>query len=198
MLENGPPNTPKHPTPEQSIEKARNIILLKTLFITAFRISECLSLKQNNFEFNSEQDFDVIRNVINLKQRKDSDFAIKNDLWIPKTDPLMIDIRRAVKALPYPEAHLFPRRKMVWGWCAELDYDRHITRQWCMNICKTYNPNLHPHVLRHSRIVELVNVYNLDIIPLQAFSSHSSLQTLQHYIQTSPRLYADRLAKINA
>jgi|TARA_R100001086_G_scaffold105834_1_gene53245 integrase len=192
LLEKGPDNWPKDPTPAQIDKRLRDEILLKCLWVTGFRVSEALSLHRKNFAFALEREYDVISNVINLKQK--DPFAEKNILWIPKEDPFMKDLRIYVKQLPYPDAHLFNYRQIIFGWEKQRDYKRHISRRNCGLICKQYHEDLHPHLLRHSRITELVNMYNItDIIALQAYTSHSSIGALQGYIKTSPRLYAEKL-----
>lgn len=194
-IHNGPHNYPKHPTAAQIDKRTRDEILLKCLWITGFRISEVLSLKLKNFAFDLEREHDVIKNVINLKQK--NPHAEKNILWVPKKDPFMKDLRLYVKQLPHNDAHLFNYRMIVFGWEKMRDYNRHISRRNCGLICKLYHKDLHPHLFRHSRITELVNRFGItDIITLQAYTSHSSIEALQGYIKTSPRLYADKLKNV--
>lgn len=187
-------------TIEQEEELSRNIALIMIGWLTAFRVSEILSLKRANFRFDLAADeglYDRVEDVKNLKQKEYTKSGKKNRyarltkkvLW-RKDEPYASEVRTYVKSFPSMDYHIFPRRKMVYGWNYQTDYDTPMTRQQVFKVFKSYGID-GTHALRHSRLTYLAEVKGLNEVQLQSFSAHSSAGSLKPYVHLSPNMYKE-------
>ena len=110
----------------------RDKALMALLYLTCGRISEVLSLTKKQFDFESEPNFVIIRNMIVVKRKKKAkrkSRAIRDEVPLPKEGPLAPFTRLVLDYLGLienPEDKLFN-----FGRNRAYKIVRYITGQWC-------------------------------------------------------------------
>ena len=161
----------------------RNRVLVCLLYLTSARISEVLSLKKSNFDFNTTKSTNyLIRKMKNQKNKKNPTKIIP----IPKSDKFSKDIKLYVERLPKENSYLFYQRKKVFGWTYER-INKPMHRSTAFRIIKKIDPDIWCHWFRHQRLSHLAE--NLTDRQLIGISGHRSSQNLEHYVRLNPSAY---------
>lgn len=164
----------------------RDRCLMALLFLTAGRISEVLSLTREQFDFEADPNFVLIRNMIlvkRLKTRKGKPVRhttspIRDEVALPLSGPLSkftILIEDYVQSLPDPKAKLFSfGRRRAW------QIVRFITDKWC-------------HWFRSQAESYYGKYVYTTAFALKDFVGVTDIESLGPYVKTSWRDYEDKL-----
>jgi integrase len=164
----------------------RDRCLMALLFLTAGRISEVLSLTREQFDFQADSDFIIIRNMIlvkRLKTRKGKPVKhttspIRDEVALPRLGPLSKFtelIEDYVFSINEPKAKLFNfGRRRAW------QIVRFITDQWC-------------HWFRSQAESYYGRYVYTSAFALRDFVGVTDIESLGPYVKTSWRDYEDKL-----
>jgi integrase len=173
---------------QQDFYQARDQALMALLFLTAGRISEVLSLRKEQFDFEADRDFVIIRNMIlvkRLKTRKGKPVRhrtapIRDEVPLPRKGPLF---RFTALVLEYLDMISDPKEKL-------FRFKRHrawqivnyVTGEWC-------------HWFR-SQAESYYGKYVFNTpFTLRDFVGVSDIESLGPYVKTQWRDYQDRLLR---
>jgi len=165
----------------------RDRCLMALLFLTAGRISEVLSLRKEQFDFQADPDFILIRNMIlvkRLKTRKGKPVKhttspIRDEVALPLSGPLS-KFTKLVKdyvmiGISDPEAKLFCfGRRRAW------QIVNYITGQWC-------------HWFRSQAESYYGKYVYTSPFALRDFVGITDIESLGPYVKTDWRDYQDKL-----
>jgi len=164
----------------------RDRCLMALLFLTAGRISEVLSLTHEQFDFQADPNFVIIRNMIlvkRLKTRKGKPVKhttspIRDEVALPLSGPLSkftVLVNEYVQSLTDPEAKLFNfGRRRAW------QIVRHVTGKWC-------------HWFRSQAESYYGKYVYTSPFALRDFVGVTDIESLGPYVKTSWKDYEDRL-----
>lgn len=122
---------------EQDFHHTRDKALMALLFLTAGRVSEVLSLRKEQFDFEADKNFIIIRNMIlvkRLKTRKGKRVKhrtapIRDEVPLPLKGPLSRFtklVQEYLESITDPKNKLFKfKRHRAW------QIVNHVTGQWC-------------------------------------------------------------------
>lgn len=166
--------------------RTRDRALMSLLFLTAGRISEVLSLRKEQFDFEADRNFVVIRNMIlvkRLKTRKGKSVKhrtapIRDEVPLPLRGPLsgFTDlVQDYLGLLEQPKEKLFKfERHRAW------QIIKYVTGQWC-------------HWFR-SQAESFYGRYVFNTpFALRDFVGVSDIESLGPYVKTRWRDYKDKL-----
>lgn len=164
----------------------RDKALMALLFLTAGRISEVVSLRKEQFDFQADRNFIIIRNMIlvkRLKTRKGKPVKhktapIRDEVPLPRKGPLSKFTRLVqdyLELIVDPKEKLFRfKRHRAW------QIVNHITGQWC-------------HWFR-SQAESYYGKYVFNTpFALRDFVGVSDIESLGPYVKTQWRDYENRL-----
>lgn len=168
---------------------ARDRALLSLLYLTAGRISEVLRLNKNQFDFESDTDFIIIRDMVVVKRRKETikKYGVPlREVPLPREgqlSPFTKLIEDYVNQIP-GDSMLFPSHKK-----ARLHMTRQrawqivtgITGKWC-------------HYFRSQAESNYGRIFK-DVIALADFVRVVNVQTLSEYVKTSWEDYRLQLSR---
>ena len=161
----------------------RNRVLISILYLSGARITEVLSLKKENFDFDRPKSANyLIKKMKNQKNKKNPTKVIQ----MPKSDKLVKDIKSYVERLPTDNSYLFYQRKKVFGWTYER-INKPMHRSTAFRMVKKLDPDIWCHWFRHQRLSHLAE--NLTDRQLIGISGHRSTQNLEHYVRLNPSAY---------
>jgi integrase len=164
----------------------RDRCLMALLFLTAGRISEVLSLTEDQFDFDADRNFIIIRNMILVKRLttrkgkpvKHTTAPIRDEVALPLSGPLSkftVLIEDYVDSISDPKAKLFNfGRRRAW------QIVNYITGQWC-------------HWFRSQAESYYGKYVYTSAFALKDFVGVTDIESLGPYVKTSWRDYEDRL-----
>ncbi len=164
----------------------RDRALMALLFLTAGRISEVLSLRKEQFDFEADKNFIVIRNMIlvkRLKTRKGKPVRhrtapIRDEVPLPLKGPLSKFtglVEEYISRIKDPKEKLFEfKRHRAW------QIINYVTGQWC----HWFRSQAESYYGRY--------VFNTPFA-LRDFVGVSDIESLGPYVKTQWRDYQDRL-----
>ena len=161
---------------KQFMRRLRHWIIFLTLRYTGARLGEVLMIDDN-------VDIDI-RNgeirIVNLKRHNPEKKGQKRQVPVPSH--LIAEIAKAWAEFPILKGNLFKIdssvfRKMFLARCREANIERKLS---------------HPHVLRHTRAIELLRA-GVPITGVQQLLGHSFLSTTAVYLMLSGREIKDML-----
>jgi hypothetical protein len=163
----------------------RDRCLMALLFLTAGRVSEVLSLTREQFDFEADRDFIIIRNMIlvkRLKTRKGKPVKhttapIRDEVALPLSGPLgkfTMLVEDYVQGLD-PKARLFSfERRRAW------QLVKFITGKWC-------------HWFRSQAESYYGKYVYTSAFALRDFVGVTDIESLGPYVKTSWKDYEDKL-----
>ena len=160
--------------------KCRDRALISLLFLTCGRISEVLSLTKNQFVFDEDPDFIIVKNMIVVKRKKKAKRkrrSIRDEVPLPRAGPLAPFTRfvnEYLERLSNPEANLFKfGRHRAW------QIVHYITGKWC-------------HYFRSQGESWYGKIFS-NIFALKDFVGVVDTSTLSDYVKTDWKEYRDRM-----
>lgn len=164
----------------------RDRCLMALLFLTAGRISEVLSLTREQFDFQADPNFVIIRNMILVKRLttrkgkpvKHTTSPIRDEVALPVSGPLSKFteiVEDYVLSLQDPKQKLFPfGRRRAW------QLVRFITDKWC-------------HWFRSQAESYYGKYVYTSAFALRDFVGVTDIESLGPYVKTEWRDYQDKL-----
>lgn len=164
----------------------RDRCLMALLFLTAGRISEVLSLTKEQFDFDADPNFIIIRNMLlvkRLKTRKGkpvkhSTAPIRDEVALPLHGPLSrftMLVQDYVQSLGFASQKLFSfDRRRAW------QIVRYVTHEWC-------------HWFRSQAESYYGKYVYTSAFALRDFVGVTDIESLGPYVKTSWRDYEDKL-----
>ena len=190
-------------------DSGRNRAFLICLFATGSRVSECLSLRSENFEVRPEEGIAIIRGAM-LEKRYRKISQLEGGKWVTE--------KLSVKRKPFPLVLKEPLTAYLLEWVNSKDgllfpstyTPRQLTWHWAYHLIRELDLAVQPdlrkklgvkrlwlHLFRSWRASQLASDYGLDLESLLDYFSWEHLGTAKRYSRLGWKGLAARMKPVN-